>query len=165
MITVTQARDLFVVDASGKLLWAVPHGRWNHLPAGVEAGCLVNGYRRVDVGGVKYFAHHIVWLMTHGVLPSFRLDHENGNRDENLPLNLRPATAAQNNQNHHGLARHNTSGMRGVSWDASRQKWTASISLDNRRVNLGRFDSMDAAHEAYRAAKRIHHPFSEEARS
>lgn len=163
-LTAEKARELFRIDAeTGKIYWAVAHGRWNERPAGALAGCLRKGYRYIGVEGRNYFGHQIAWLITHGEWPPMTLDHINGNRDDNRPQNLRLATAAENNQNQHGLPAHNTSGERGVSWDASREKWTAHISVDGRAKNLGRFESKDLASAAYLEAKRIHHPRSQEA--
>lgn len=166
MITLTaeQVRGLFKVDpVTGKIYWAVPHGRWNARPAGIPAGCLRQGYRYIHIGRRNYFGHQIAWLIANGEWPSVTLDHINGNRDDNRPSNLRLATAAENNQNQHGLPAHNTSGIRGVSWDVHRGRWTARISINNRSKCLGRFDRKDIAEEAYREAKRKHHPRSLEA--
>lgn len=163
-LTAEKARELFRIDPdTGKIHWAVAHGRWSTLPAGGLAGCLRKGYRYIGVEGRNYFGHQIAWLIEHGEWPATTLDHINGSRDDNRPQNLRLATAAENNQNQHGLPAHNTSGERGVSWDASRKKWTARISIGGRPKNLGRFNSKDIATAAYREAKRIHHPRSQEA--
>lgn len=163
-LTAERARELFRVEpVSGLVLWAAPHGRWGNLPAGVPAGCLKKGYRYIGVQGRNYFGHQIAWLMHHGELPHTTMDHINGCRDDNRPENLRLASAAQNNQNHHRLSAHNSSGCRGVSWDSARGKWTARISVNGRAKNLGRFDTKEQASEAYRIAKRTHHPFSQEA--
>jgi hypothetical protein len=164
-LTTEKARELFRIDPeTGKIHWAVEHGRWGTLPAGTLAGCLRKGYRYIGIDGRNYFGHQIAWLIEYGTWPVMRLDHINGDRDDNRPANLRLATTAENNQNQHGLPAHNTSGERGVSWDGSRDKWTAHISVDGKPKNLGRFDSKDQAAEAYREAKRVHHPRSQEAR-
>lgn len=45
-----------------------------------------------------------------------------------------------------------SSGIRGVSFDSASGKWVAKISYDNRRKNLGRFDTQEEASTAYRQA-------------
>lgn len=163
-LTAEFVRSVLRVDmADGKIYWAAPHGRWQRRPAGELAGCLSRGYRVIYVGGENHFGHRLSWLITHGEWPSSTLDHINGQRDDNRPSNLRLATRAENNQNQHGLPRHNTSGIRGVSWDAARGKWTSHISVNGRGINLGRFDEKEQALDAYLVAKRLHHPGNYEA--
>ena len=53
--------------------------------------------------------------------------------------------------------KHNTSGYKGVSWDASRKKWTAYISVHNKRIFIGRYSSLDDAVEARRDAEEKYH--------
>jgi hypothetical protein len=48
--------------------------------------------------------------------------------------------------------RHNKSGVKGVFWDAFRNKWHAQIQIDGRSKSLGRFLSKDDAATAYRRA-------------
>lgn len=47
----------------------------------------------------------------------------------------------------------NTSGCRGVTWDKSRCKWTVSISVNKKTINLGRFDYLEDAIEARKKAE------------
>lgn len=163
-LTAAQARALFRIDPTdGRIYWRVSHGRWSSRPAGALAGCLSKGYRRIGIGGVIHFGHRIAWLMEHGNWPTCTLDHINGKRDDNRACNLRLATAAENNQNQHGLPKHNTSGFRGVRWDAARRKWLATISINGKTKNLGRFADQYAAGAAYQCAQRLHHPTNFEA--
>jgi len=70
--------------------------------------------------------------------------------------NLRAATPQEVARN--SKDRPNTSsGVRGVSWDKSREKWTAGITINYRRKSLGYFDSVDAAAAAYQAARERYH--------
>lgn len=49
-----------------------------------------------------------------------------------------------------------SSGIRGVSFDKTSGKWVAKIAYDNRRKNLGRFDTPEEAMRVYdMAAERI----------
>jgi hypothetical protein len=43
----------------------------------------------------------------------------------------------------------NKSGYRGVSWNAGRQNYRATISVNDRRTNLGIFDTVEEAAQAY----------------
>lgn len=87
--------------------------------------------------------------------PKVFADHKSGDGLDNRRSNLREASAAQNAWN--ASRRPNgTSQYRGVSWDAERRRWTATISLGLRggRKSLGRFDDEQAAALAYDAAAR-----------
>ena len=46
----------------------------------------------------------------------------------------------------------NKSGYRGVSWDASKKLWIASICINGKQKNLGRYDTKEAAALVYQAA-------------
>jgi hypothetical protein len=48
----------------------------------------------------------------------------------------------------------NTSGFKGVSFDARRRKWRATIKVGNRQKWLGYHASPEDAHEAYKQAAR-----------
>ena len=52
--------------------------------------------------------------------------------------NLRWATASQNCQNRK-IDKDNTSGTKGFSFDKKRNKWTAKITIDGKRIHLGSF--------------------------
>lgn len=72
------------------------------------------------------------------------VDHINGNRLDNRKQNLRICTNQENNFNK-GLYSHNTSGVTGVSWDKSRNKWEVSIKINQKKINLGRFENFNDA--------------------
>ena len=47
----------------------------------------------------------------------------------------------------------NTSGHKGVSWDKSRNKWYAYITVNYKLINLGRFSILEDAIEARKKAE------------
>jgi hypothetical protein len=98
--------------------------------------------------GRRYGEHQLVWLAETGAFPTQKLDHINGVRDDNRIANLRLATSKQNNENA-SLRKDSSSGRRGVSWRARSQKWVAQIQHNNRKIHLGYFDTVEAAHFAY----------------
>lgn len=94
------------------------------------------------------------------------IDHIDGNGLNNCRANLRVVTIAQNSQNRKGASRRNkTSGIRGVSWDQSRQKWRATVAISEngkpKQLYLGRFSTIEEAAVAAVAGRRKHLPFSE----
>jgi len=52
-----------------------------------------------------------------------------------------------------GMCKNNTSGKTGVSWSEERQKWVASICLNNKPTSLGRFDTYEEAVEVREKAE------------
>ena len=128
---------------------------------GAIAGCLANGYYVIRVDNKLYLSHRLAWLYVHGSLPEL-VDHINRIPTDNRISNLRPATKAQNQQNH-GIPKHNKSGFVGVSWDSNRSKWYASIRANNRTIPLGRFQNIEDAATAYQQAAgryHTHNPFA-----
>ena len=69
---------------------------------------------------------------------------------DNRKSNLEVCNATQNNINRQSI---NVSGYTGVSYDTNRGKWKASISVNNRTVNLGRFDNIEDAINARKNAE------------
>lgn len=121
------------------------------------AGCIgPYGYWCITINHKRYLAHRLAWLYVHGVWPADCLDHINRIRTDSRLINLREATRAQNRQNI-SLDRRNTSGARGVSFDAVNKKWRASISVNGKAKNLGRYTDKTEAIAAYAAAALKYH--------
>lgn len=76
-------------------------------------------------------------------------DHINGNKMDNRKANLRAVTHSINERNK-GLSKSNKSGVKGVFWDKSRGKWCAKTKHMGRFYNIGRFDDINEAVEAYK---------------
>ena len=160
-LTTELLRSLMSYDCdTGKFHWIVN-------VSNVKAGSIVvtlsndDGYIRTSIFGKRYLLHRLAWLYTHGKWPTKQIDHINGNRSDNRLENLREASNAQNCQNI--IARRtNPSGFLGVS--RHENKWRAAISVNGKRKNLGRFDTPEAAFDAYSKAKAELHTFSPVAR-
>ena len=80
--------------------------------------------------------------------PGCAIDHIDHNGLNNQKSNLRLCSTSQNNFNQR-LGRRNTSGFKGVSWDKSKNKWSAQLGLNGKIVHLGRFCSAIEAATAY----------------
>jgi hypothetical protein len=149
---------------TGKLFWLERQNSdkwWNSFCAGKEAfrSTDKHGYRSGHFLGRQYKAHRVVWALVHGEWPADEIDHINGNPGDNRISNLRVVTRAQNMKNIRRLAK-NTSGVVGVSWDNINSNWRASIKVNGRCINLGRYKSFEAACAARADAERLHdfHP-------
>lgn len=132
---------------------------WTTQFGGKEAGgvCNTHGYRIVGlthngfVVGLK--VHRLIWAMAHQEqpCPTLEIDHINGVKADNHVGNLRLVTKSDNLRNAK-MHSHNTSGVNGVYWDKSRGQWLAQIKIDGRKKHLGRFDTIEEAAAARKAA-------------
>lgn len=98
-------------------------------------------------------------ILLHRLVTNFQypiVDHINRNKLDNRLNNLRCVTASQNQVNK-SIQKNNTSGITGVSWDKSRNKWHVMITVNHNHINLGRFDSLEEAREVRRKAEKIYH--------
>jgi hypothetical protein len=148
---IESVRELLDYDPrAGVFRWrAKPNKRTN---AGATAGSISrSGHRRITIDGQRYQAHQLAWFLVHGAWPGFKLDHANGNPDDNRIANLRRTTTAQNMQNSRRFST-NSSGLKGVSFCRQTNKWRAKIVVDGRSTHLGRFSTAERAHAAYVAA-------------
>ena len=119
-----------------------------------------DGYGRVTIDGQRVYLHRLAWLLHHGEWPRAQVDHVDGDRSNNRASNLRDVDHTANAQNVH-KARGRV-GLLGVSYDSSRQKYTAQISVGPRKsarvIHLGRYSTPEEAHRAYLRAKAKYHP-------
>lgn len=95
-------------------------------------------------------------FLSTAVAGSLDVDHKNHNGLDNRKENLRGCTRSQNNYNLRKNSK-NTSGFKGVYYEASRDLWCAKIRIEGVRKNLGRFKTPEEAHEAYCEASIEHH--------
>lgn len=147
MLTQTRLRELLEYDPeTGVFRWRKSSRRgWT----GREAGCLKYGkgsgdYVLIRIEGETLRASRLAWLYMTGAWPDQDVDHANLNRSDNRWSNLRLATRSQNMANG-SLRSNNTSGYRGVTWDAAHSKWRAQVRLGHRNYYCGLFDTPEAA--------------------
>lgn len=156
--------------STGKLFWK-PRGvslfktpsaalTWNKRFANKEAFTAKrpDGYLGGSINYVNYLAHRVVYKMAFDTEPE-QIDHDDRDRSNNRLSNLIDSSAKKNSQNSK-LYSSNTSGHVGVSWDAKRGKWQANITVDCKLTFLGRFDDLQDAIAARKAAELQHnfHP-------
>ena len=115
------------------------------------------GYKYVGLDGRCVKAHRIVWIMTRGPIPEGKnIDHINGDRGDNRPNNMRPATQSENMCNA-GSRSDNTSGHVGVGIHKASGKWRARIVRHGSEICLGYFDTVADAIAARVNAEVMYH--------
>jgi hypothetical protein len=94
---------------------------------------------------------------------SFHIDHINGDRLDNRSGNLRVVLPSQNAMNLK-LRYNSTTGYKGVSFRKDMGVWQARITVANRTMSLGMFETAELAYAAYcEAALKYHGEFAREA--
>lgn len=134
--------------------------RWKEPRYKIQVGGLAghyqkDGYLTIRIDRKSYYGHRLAWLYVHRSWPTVQLDHRDGDPRNNAISNLRISTQSQNMANTRTPS-DNRSGIKGVCFDASRQRWLAYI--DGRHI--GRFNTFDEAKAArIEAASRQHGEF------
>lgn len=114
-----------------------------------------NGYLRLRFRDRYFPAHHLVWAIETGSLPSSQIDHIDGDRLNNRFSNLREVSPIENSQNQRYAHKTSKSGLLGAS--PSGKAWRAQIKVNKKSIHLGSFNTPDEAHSAYINAKRMLH--------
>ena len=100
-------------------------------------------------------AYRYAYALENGPIPEgMVIDHKCHNPSCVRPTHLRLATQKQNMEHRAGPQRNNRSGYLGVHFNKLRQKYVASVSHHGEAVQLGYFDTAEAANEAA-VAKRL----------
>jgi len=126
---------------------------------GEPAGASYEG-RYLILGLYKYglFAvHRLIYGIVTGQDPGVKeIDHRNGNGFDNRWKNLRLATRNENCRNAR-LRIDNKSGVKGVFWHKATQAWQAVVVVNNKKINVGRYSSPEAAVENLKRFRKSQH--------
>jgi len=114
------------------------------------------GYFNIEIAERFYIVHRIIascFLDLDIENLTDVVDHRDGNPSNNQIENLR-ITTGQGNQ-------WNQVRAKGYSWNKKAKKWQAKIRVNGKLIHLGHFNTEEEAHQAYLAAKLIHHVIPE----
>ena len=152
---------LYYEPDTGKLYWrarppamfrsSASYKRWNARYSGREALATpdANGALHGTVLGESCYAHRIAWLIVHGEWPE-EIEHLNGDKSDNRLANLK-AVPHMEMMGRRALSRNNTSGVNGVSFCKSAQRWKFQLRRKCRLIENESFDTKADA-IAYREA-------------
>ena len=143
MITQEELKELLNYDQdTGIFTWKVSPAR--QVSSGDIAGTKrKDGYIQIKVDNELILSHRLAWIYMYGYLPKY-IDHINGQRDDNRITNIREVSNQQNSLNSK-ISKNNTSGIKGVYWDKSRNKWAVRLFVNGKCKFFKRFDDMDLA--------------------
>jgi hypothetical protein len=114
-----------------------------------------NGYIAIAVEATVYYSHRLAWLYMTGDWPKFDIDHKDGNKTNNRFENLRDVTTTVNTQNRRKAKSDSSTGVIGVT--KHRDKFTAWIAVNKKKIYLGVFDILKEGSRAYLEHKRKYH--------
>lgn len=139
---------------TGVFTWKKLEGRGARTDrVGKPAGAVNNtGYVAIQLGGRKFLAHRMAWLITFGEWPVAEIDHLNGVRTDNRICNLREVCHRVNAEN-----QRLKDGRLGVDFYKSQRKWRARITVRGVCSTLGYFETRSEAQQVYLDAKRKLH--------
>lgn len=100
-------------------------------------------YLKCGIDNKEYLLHRLAFLYMNGNLPTYQVDHKDHNGLNNKWNNLRAVTHFENQQNM-SISKRNESGIVGVSFDKSRNKWITQIRA-NGKSYMKRFNSKFSA--------------------
>lgn len=106
------------------------------------------GYVSIWIANKRYYAHRLAWAFCNGSWPIGDIDHINEDKSDNRIVNLRVASRSENMFNR-GCNKNNTSGMKGVVFCKTTNRWRAQMMVNRKSVNIGRFKTREAAANAY----------------
>ena len=160
MLTLERAKELLRYDpVAGILTWRKSVNS-RSVPGAVAGSQSNRGYHRIKIDGERYQAHRVAWLLYHGVWPAAQIDHIDNNRSNNAIANLRDCSGSQNQQNQ-PLRRANRSGIKGVSWCSTKERWHVQVRATGMIHQGGYFPNLeDAGCAATELRNRLHGEFA-----
>ncbi|MCZ6898266.1 MAG: HNH endonuclease signature motif containing protein [Betaproteobacteria bacterium] len=137
---------------------------WLKWKKGCRKNCIAGyvdtrGYVKICINQSKpYKAHRLAWLYVYGEWPDI-VDHMNRNPSDNRLCNLRNVSHSGNQKNTK-LRIDNSTGIPGVGWDKTRNKWMVRIHSKGQIIAQLRFSDFFEA-VCFRKSKEIdleYHP-------
>ena len=111
------------------------------------------GYVATKYRNKVFLLHHLIIGCP---INKLQTDHINRNRLDNRRCNLRIVTTSQNQMNI-ASQKNNTSGIKGIYWDKSRNKWHVEIMANYKKMHLGRYDDLEHAIKVRKNAEIKYH--------
>lgn len=159
---ITQAElktNLHYDPLTGYFTWLVAKG--SRAKVGDVPKATSEGYYCVRINGICYRQHRLAWLYMLGVFPpaGMDVDHIDGVRTNNSWINLRVCSRSANLMNSKTHL-DNATGIKGVSYDKVRNKWSARVMVAGKST-AQRYATKEAAEIAVIAMRnKLHGAFA-----
>ena len=134
---------------ANKQSWAAWNTKYSNKPAFTSVN--QQGYRVGAINNVVLRAVRVIYILMTDTVPEI-IDHIDGNRLNDSWVNLRNVDAAANQKNMKKFTT-NKSGVTGVYWDKSKNKWKVTIGHNGKSIQIGRFDCINDAINARKLAE------------
>ena len=120
----------------------------------------MQSYKQYNRSGVMTREHREVWGAANGPIPyGYHIDHINGDIHDNRLENLRLCSLKENVRNSK-LSTKNRTGLKGLSWDAVRERWRGAIRADGKQHSLTSKDLLEVCCWLFTARKELHGEFA-----
>jgi hypothetical protein len=115
-----------------------------------------NGYKQFRLEGKLWEDHRVVWMLYNksNIPKGLEIDHEDTDKLNNHPLNLRLVTRNQNCWNRNNYSSNNT-GVKGVGWHKG--KLRGRIQVNGKQIHVGYFESLEEAKEVMIKTREVLH--------
>lgn len=134
-LTQERIKELFIYTDGD--LFRIKSG--HNMRIGKKVGCInAGGYKVTQVDGKLYKNSRLIFLYHYGYMPENFIDHIDRNKCNDRIENLREVSNMCNLRNSKPPIT-NTSGIKGVRWDKSRNMWCAAIMVARKMYQLGRY--------------------------
>jgi hypothetical protein len=111
-----------------------------------------NGYKRIGINGKTVYVHKLIALaFLDDFEPLNEVDHINGIKSDNRPINLRSASHVSNLRAFRKKASGLSSAYRGVCLHSRGNGWTTEVGTTDGRMYIGMFDDDQEAAKAWDA--------------
>lgn len=146
-ITHKRLTELLVYDKdSGVFTWRIKHCR-KTIVGTIAGHQLKKGYRQIRIDRTLYPEHRLAWFYTHKEWPYPEVDHINRDKSDNRMSNLRISMPGAQQFNT-GMFKHNSSGIKGVSFHKNTGTWRAYIQVNGKFISLGCYKTIEEAEMA-----------------
>ena len=111
-----------------------------------------SGYAKITYCNRDYFVHRVVWILHYSEIPNgFVIDHVDGDKLNNRINNLRVVTQNINSRNLSKISR-NTTGVVGVYFDSSRNRYVCTWSDITNKPKRKYFNVSEYGHYTFSVA-------------